>query len=161
MSTEEFKEFASGLEKIPRDKINARLSSSGGRSSKYAKIKDLARKKLEPGGEGFWRKGVTEDVVSAVRTQVYHLNDDNLGEHQEAKYDVTRRKMTDEDGDVTNKDGEQLYEVCIKQEPKKEKPAGEQQDQQEQESDAVPENGESKQQDVASEKEEDWDEMWD
>lgn len=159
-----------GMEKISREQMNDELSSSGGRTSDYAKIKKIARKTLEPGEGCLKRKGIKEDVVSAIRTQVYHLNDDDLDEHQEPKYDVTRTKMTDEnDEDITNSQGEQLYKLYITQNPKKEAPEEvdnsvtsdqEQSALDQPDSQDTSENGESEQEYVKSEAEADFDELF-
>jgi len=109
------KEILEGMEKVPLDQMRAELSG-GGRSSEFAIFKKVALERLEPGGEPYKAKKLTESEVSSIRTQVDHLNDDGA---EEKEYRVRRQKMKRDNGTdyVDDRDGEevQLYKVFIRQ----------------------------------------------
>jgi hypothetical protein len=97
--------------KISRTELRSK-TSGGGRSTKYAKFKKMARA-LEPGGDGAELNRLTESQVSSIRTQINHLNPDDADD-DEKEFVATRRKMTDDGGDdVTDDEGNQLYDLFI------------------------------------------------
>jgi len=165
----EVDEILDRMEQIPRDQMNEETSGRG--TSEYDKFKKVARQVLEPGGDPLKVDKLVERQVSKIRSRVTNLNSDHLSDHQEAKYDVTRSKMATEGGeDITNDEGEQLYAVYLDQKPKKEEPEDGQQDtadEEQRDTDQTStnalndsENGESEEQDAASEAEKDFEELF-
>jgi hypothetical protein len=94
-------------------------TSGGGRSTEYEKFQDFAQN-LEKGGDKKKIAETTESQVSSIRTQIEKLNPEGATEKKEKEFLVTRRKITENGEDVTDEDGNQLFNLYLsRQEPKK------------------------------------------
>jgi len=101
-------------------RLQYRKETSGrGRSTEYKKFQTLAES-LEKDGEAKKVPEVTETTVSSIRTQIDNLNPDEATKKTEKEFIATRRKITEDGEDVTDEDGNQLYNLYIsRQEPKR------------------------------------------
>lgn len=170
---EDVEDLLGRTKKISRQELRSK-TSGGGRSTKFAKYKKLALS-LEPGGAGAEVDKLTESQVSSIRTQINHLNPDDADD-EEKEFVATRRKMTnDADEDIKDDEGNQLYYLFISREEVNEQQQKEKKEEERQETtnkqqstteqtNAAPlndsKNGESKQEEVKTEAEEDWERVF-
>ena len=104
-------------EELTESQYQKRFSSGG--SSKYEQFIDIASD-LDYGERRSF-KGVTENQVSGIRTQVYKLNDDDAEENEDREFIVEQTRLTKDGEDVLirkeNSDGEmkeyEAYEIAI------------------------------------------------
>jgi hypothetical protein len=145
--------------KISRTELRAK-TSGGGRSTKYAKFKKMARS-LEPGGDGAELNRLTESQVSSIRTQINHLNPDDADD-DEKQFVATRRKMTTDGGeDITDDEGNQLYDLFIsREEVDEESEAGKQISEKPTETKSSQNGQNAEEEEESSPVEEDWEEMF-
>lgn len=118
-------------------------TKSRGRSTKYQKFADIAEnlEKLEDGGKAKRVSRITESTVSSIRTQVEKLNHDDATKKEEKEYIATRRKITENGEDVTDEDGNKLYNLYIAHKEPTEDPSGGDKPSAEPEQQEVSENG--------------------
>jgi hypothetical protein len=122
-------------------KIQYRKETRGrGRSSEYEKFADLAEN-LEKEGAKKKVPEITESTVSSIRTQVEKLNHDDATKKAEKEFIATRRKITEDGEDVTDEDGNKLYNLYISRQEPTEDPSGGKQPSKEPEQQEVSENG--------------------
>jgi hypothetical protein len=143
--------------KISRQELRSK-TSGGGRSTEFAKYRKLALS-LEPGGAGAEVDRLTESQVSSIRTQINHLNPDDADDDEKEFVATRRKKTTDAGEDITDDEGNQLYDLFISREKVDEEPETTAQSSEKPEEKETSQSDEESQ--VSSEVEKDFEGMWD